>query len=55
MYRTFRGRERIISFDTSMFPFIDKRGVGNDSVIIAANFYTGERVSFGSTVIINKK
>ena len=38
-----------------MFSFIDKRGVGNDSVIIAASFYTAERVLIGSTVIINKK
>jgi hypothetical protein len=49
------GKERIINFDTSLFSFIDKRGVCNDSVIIAASFYTTERVLIGSAVTINKK
>ena len=35
---------KIVSFDTSLFSFIDKREVGNNSVIIAVNFYATESV-----------
>jgi hypothetical protein len=44
----------LISFDTSMFSFIDKREVGNDSVIIAASFHTTERVLIGSKSLLTR-